>query len=350
MQKVIFADIKERIERELQQYSENLDESYGLKGLSPLLSDKIKDFISREGKRIRPVLFCIGYLGFAEKIAEGLYKSALSFELLHDFMLIHDDVIDKSDTRRGKPSMHVMLEREIPKRKHIKFNGNDMAIVLGDVMYAMALDAFLEIEEEKNRKERALRKLIFSALFTGSGEFMELLLVAEQIEKVTRDDIYKVYDHKTANYTFSSPLAVGATLAGAKKEQIEQLVNYGMSLGRAFQIKDDIMGVFGSSSETGKSAFTDIKEAKKTILVWHAFNHSGEKDKKRIQEIFSKTSPTLSDLRAMREIIVRSGSLKYAKKEVRIFKRRAECILGNVGMRSEYSEALKSFSAKTVSI
>jgi geranylgeranyl diphosphate synthase type I len=216
--------------------------------------------VLREGKRIRPLLFLTGYSGFTNKPAPGLYTSALSFELLHDFMLIHDDIIDKSDTRRGKPSMHALLNNYLKGTPNLKFSGEDLAIVLGDVIYAMAINAFLYIKEEKERKERALKKFVEAAMYTGSGEFIELIYGIKKLDKIKKEDIYKVYDFKTAYYSFASPLAIGAILAGAGKKQVDNIFKYGICLGRAFQIKDDIICMFDTEERTGKSSLTDLQE------------------------------------------------------------------------------------------
>ncbi|MDD5060118.1 MAG: polyprenyl synthetase family protein, partial [Candidatus Omnitrophica bacterium] len=149
----MFLRIKIRIEKELSSYVQAIDKIYSLKRLSPILFKSIKEFILREGKRIRPILFCIGYLSYNKKTPPGLYRSALSLELLHDFMLVHDDIIDKSNMRRGKPSMHSLLKNYLAGCKETKFDSKDLAIVVGDVMYAMALDAFLAVKENKDRKE-----------------------------------------------------------------------------------------------------------------------------------------------------------------------------------------------------
>ena len=156
----------------------------------------------------------IGYLGYAGKTAPSLYRSAASLELLHDFMLVHDDIIDKSDTRRGQPSMHALLNKYLKNHRDIKFTGEDLAIIAGDVMYAMALHAFLSVREDPKNKEASFKKLIEAALYTGTGEFIELILSLKNIDAITKNDIYKIYDLKTANYTFSTPLVMGATLAG----------------------------------------------------------------------------------------------------------------------------------------
>ncbi|MDD5115704.1 MAG: polyprenyl synthetase family protein [Candidatus Omnitrophica bacterium] len=342
--------MKIRIEKELSSYIKEIDRLYSLSSLSPLLFRNIRDFICRPGKRVRPILFCIGYLGFSGKPAAGLYRSALSLELLHDFMLVHDDIIDKSDTRRGLASMHILLNRYLKGSKNVKFNGEDLAIVAGDVMYAMGLDAFLSVKENARRKEEALRKLISAALYTGSGEFIELLLGAKPLEDVSKDEIYKIYDYKTANYTFASPLTMGSSLAGAKASQTKELFSYGILLGRAFQIRDDIIGTFGKEKETGKSNLTDIKEAKRTLLIWHAFKHAGNKDRLAIKKIMDGRLSSGSGLLEIRRIIVRCGSLAYAEKQIRELFLKAGKHLEGLKMKTPYKQALDNFSRKILKV
>jgi len=338
--------IKNRIKKELRVYVGAINKLYSLNKLSPILFKNIKEFICRDGKRIRPILFCIGYLGFSKKAPCGLYRSALSLELLHDFMLVHDDIIDKSDKRRGKPAMHALLRSSLGQNKKVKFKGEDLALVAGDVMYAMALDAFLAVRENMQRKEETLKKLFLAALYTGSGEFIELLLGIKPIEKVTRQDIYKIYDYKTAHYTFASPLTMGATLAGAKPHQIKKLYAYGMLVGRAFQIKDDILGTFGTVKGIGKSNLTDIKEAKRTLLVWYAFNHAGKKDRLTIKRIMENKVTQDAELIKMRSIITATGALAYAQDQIKYLYRQALNQIHNLSMDQKYKQTLDNFSQK----
>lgn len=343
----MFLEIKNRVESELSRYILSIDRLYSLNKISPILFKHIKDFVSGDGKRIRPILFIIGYLGFAKKVAPGLYRSALSLELLHDFMLVHDDIIDKSQTRRGRPSMHAALNQYLAGYKGtIKFNGQDLSIVAGDVMYAMAIHAFLSVKEDMQRKETALKKLIEAVIYTGSGEFIELLYGVKNIEEISKADIYKIYDLKTANYTFASPLSIGAILAGAKKDQIEKLFNYGIYLGRAFQIKDDILGIFGSEDEIGKSNLTDLQEAKKTILIWYAYNNSTKENKSTIKSILSKAKVDKRDLLKMRKIITKSGALDYAQKEIARLLKKAQTINASSKMYPPYKNFLYNYSLK----
>lgn len=343
-------EIKNRIEVELKNYLAYLNKLYSLSTLSPVIFNSIRDFASRSGKRVRPCLFVIGYKGFSRKNPEHLYRSAISLEFLHNFMLVHDDIIDKSDTRRGRPSMHIMLDKYLKGRKNIKFDGKDLAIVIGDIMYAFSIHSFLAIEENMERKELALKKLVQAAVYTGSGEFIELFSGITDIGRISKKDIYKIYDFKTANYTFASPLAVGAILAGANKKQVDRLFDYGIYLGRAFQIKDDIIGLFNKESEIGKSNLTDIREAKKTILVWYAYNNADKNTRHRIKAILSKENAGRNDLNIMRRIARDSGALSYAEEEIKLCLNKASNILSTLSMRKNYKDFLESYSRKLLAL
>ena len=295
--------IKNKLENKLASYLDQLDKKYSLKKISPILFKHIREFALRKGKRVRPTLFIIGYLGFTKKPASGIYTSALSLELLHDFMLVHDDIIDKSELRRDKPTMHILLGRYLKRSRNIKFSGQDLAIVAGDVMYALALDTFMAVKENPMRKEAALKKLFQAAMFTGSGEFIELLSGTKDISKISREDIYKIYDFKTAYYTFGFPLTMGAVLAGANEKEIKKLFRYGVYLGRAFQIKDDILGMFNEEKEIGKSTLCDLQEAKKTLLIWQAYKKALPRQKSAIRRILTKNKIVKQDLIKMRQIV-----------------------------------------------
>ncbi|MFH0738837.1 MAG: polyprenyl synthetase family protein [Candidatus Omnitrophota bacterium] len=343
--KTLSCAIKNRLDRELDNLISGMDKAYSLGKISPLLVKSIKEFVLRDGKRIRPLLFIIGYLGFTKKAASGLYKSALSMELLHDFMLIHDDIIDKSATRRGKPSMHALLNNYLKGSSRLKFSGEDLAIVLGDVVYAMAINAFLYIKEEKKRKERALKKFVEATMYTGTGEFIELIYGIKKLNAIKKEDIYKVYDFKTAYYSFASPLAIGAILAGASQRQVDNIFKYGICLGRAFQIKDDIICMFDTEEKTGKSSLTDLQEGKKTLLVWYAYNHCSRQDKTTIKNIFRKEKVDKKDFLKMRGILIASGALDYSKKEISCLMHKAGGYNEDSGIKAKYKKLLHEYCA-----
>jgi len=342
--------VRTKIEQQLKRFIQKIDQTYSLSKISSLLFRSIKEFMLREGKRIRPLLFCVGYLGFAKKTAPNLYTSALSWELMHDFLLVHDDIIDKSDIRRGKPSMHNMLNGYLKKYKNLKFNGQDLSIVVGDVMYAMAIHSFLSIKEDSSRKEKALKKFIEAVIYTGSGEFIELLYAKEDLAKIKKEQIYKIYDFKTSYYSFSSPLSTGAILAGASQREVDRLFKFGIYLGRSFQIQDDILGLFSEEKIIGKSILSDLKEAKKTLLIWYAYNNSTLKDKLTMRKIFKKAEIRKSDLLKIRRIVAKCGALDYAKSEIARFMKAAENIIASSGIRPQYQKFLISYSGEILKL
>ncbi|MFH2138770.1 MAG: polyprenyl synthetase family protein [Candidatus Omnitrophota bacterium] len=345
----MFNKLKNKLDSELIKFIAYTNIRYGLSGISPLLFDNMKQFILREGKRIRPILFIVGYKGFSQKNPKNLFRSALAIELLHDFLLVHDDIVDNSDLRRGKPSMHKLMEQKI-KSKKAGFSGKDLAMITGDIMYAIAIEAFLAINENPQRKEAALRKFIATACYTGCGEFIELLYSLEDISKIKKDQIYKIYDYKTAYYTFTAPLITGAILAGASKKQTDKLHKFGIALGRAFQIKDDILGIFAQEAKTGKSSLSDLQEAKKTLLIWHAYTHANTREKNQLKKILGKTKITLKDLEISRKIIINTKSLEYAKTQIRILLGQAQTTMRDLNMRPVYKKALLDYTQRILNI
>lgn len=337
-------EIKKRIEKELSKFVKKIDSLYSLSGISPLLFKNIKDFVLREGKRVRPILFVIGYLGYTKKPAANLYTTALAIELLHDFLLVHDDIIDKSATRRGKPSMHTMLNNFCARQKNIKFNGQDLALIIGDVMYAMSIHAFLAIQEKMERKEEALKRFIKAAMLTGSGEFIELIYSINDIEKISKKDILKIYDYKTAYYTFSSPLSTGAVLAGATRNQANKLFKYGIYLGRAFQIKDDMLSIFGDEKKMGKSGLADLQESKKTLVLWHAYHNSDKSNRILIKKILNKKNAHESDLGKIRKIVKDAGTAEFMKSEICKLIKNSQILIEASGIKPTYKNILVNYA------
>ncbi|MCK5591566.1 MAG: polyprenyl synthetase family protein, partial [Candidatus Pacebacteria bacterium] len=238
--------IKQNIDIHLAKVIDEAKKDYKLDKINPYLYACIKDFCLRDGKRIRPILLLLSYKGYnpkTKRIPSSLYRASSSIEMLHNFMLIHDDIIDKSDLRRGKPTMHKMLGKII---KTDSFNtlGLDLAIVVGDLIYSLAIDSFLSIDEEPARKQKALKYVIQTATFTAVGEFIDTLDGLRPVKDVKEKDVLLNYSLKTARYTFENPMVTGAILAGADNKEIKKLEKIGLLIGQAFQIQDDIIGMF----------------------------------------------------------------------------------------------------------
>ncbi|MCB9771443.1 MAG: polyprenyl synthetase family protein [Candidatus Omnitrophica bacterium] len=311
-------EIKEQIDKSLVRFLDKIKIDYKLHLVDPILYNSIREFSLRDGKRIRPILLALSYKGYRKnstRMSPSIYYASTCIELLHNFMLIHDDIIDRSDLRRGKPTLHRLLEKaaNIPEKERL---GQDLSLVAGDIVYALAIDAFLSINEELQRKERALKYFIQTAVFTAMGEFADTLHGVRGLNKVTEKDVFLNYTLKTARYTFDCPLVVGAILAGADNKDIKSLSKLGLLIGQAFQIQDDVIGIFDSEKNIGKSILSDLAESKKTILVCHAYRILKGKQKQEFLKIFTKNKKTYADLVAIRKIFIQAGSLTYSLKQI----------------------------------
>ena len=346
----MYKKIKEKIDLELADFIEKANKKYVLEDTSPLIYNSLKEYILRDGKRIRPFLVIMGFLGFNPKEAPGLYTTALSIEILHDFMLIHDDIVDRSQMRRGLPAMHTVLNTYLEKFENPDCTGEDLAIIIGDILYSIGLDAFLAVDVDLNLKEKALRRFVRAGVFTGMGEFYELENGLNPIETITKKSIYRTYELKTAFYTFAYPLCIGAALAGANDSDIEKLNEYGTYLGRAFQIKDDIIGMFEDEQSIGKSTLTDLEEGKKTILAWYGYQQGNKEQKSTIKSLLEKEKINTNDLCLMRKTLIDTGSLDYAKAQINEMKEKAKECLQSCSINPDHKTYLTEFAEKILKI
>jgi geranylgeranyl diphosphate synthase type I len=334
--------IRQQIDRSLESFMEQIKKDYKLHLVSPVLYDSIREFSLRKGKRIRPLLLILSYLGYCppkKKIPASLYHASTCIELLHNFMLIHDDIIDRSNLRRGKPTLHKLLEK-IVKTKEPQKLGADLGIIAGDIVYALAIDAFLSIQEAPQRKERALKYFIQTAAFTAMGEFIDTIYGYEKLSRITEKDVFLNYTLKTARYTFDCPLVTGAILAGAKNKETKKLSKLGLLVGQAFQIQDDIIGIFDSEKNIGKSILSDLVESKKTLLVWHTYQHLSPKKRKEFTTFFNKNKKNYADLLTVRKIFINAGSLDYSLKEIKSRLTKAVKIIESLQMHNQYKEII----------
>ncbi|MBF0594745.1 MAG: polyprenyl synthetase family protein [Candidatus Omnitrophica bacterium] len=348
--------LKKEIDTSIALFLDHVAKDYKLHLVDPLLLKSIREFSLREGKRIRPILLLLGYLGYSpkgKKTSRSLYNASTCIEFLHNFMLIHDDIIDCSDLRRGKPTMHRILNKTIPCANPDKL-GTDLAIIAGDIVYALAIDAFLSIKEDPLRKEQALKYFIQTAAFTAMGEFIDTVHGVNTLQHVKEKDVFLNYSLKTARYTFDCPLVTGAILAGAPKAEIPKLADFGLSIGQAFQIQDDIIGLFETEESIGKSILSDLDEQKKTLLIVHAYARLKGNSLKQLKTIFLKPKKSLADLEEMKALLIKAGSLHYALKAVDIRVAKARKTLSTLKMNTRQkdlvAEALFKFFDQSAKI
>lgn len=330
--------LRQEIDKSLASFLLRVKKEYRLQLINPVLYDSICEFSLREGKRIRPLLLVLSYLGYSKRIKkspQSLYNASTCIEFLHNFMLIHDDIIDCSNLRRGKPTLHRVLRKTIKCANPDKL-GVDLAIIAGDIVYALAIDAFLSIDEDSVRKERALKYFVQTAAFTAMGEFIDTIHGVDKVENIKEKDVFLNYSLKTARYTFDCPLVTGAILAGAPHNEIPLLAEFGLLIGQAFQVQDDVIGIFETEKNIGKSILSDLAEGKKTLLVAHAYEHLPRERRKKFTQIFNKPKKNYADLQAVRKIFIASGSLEYALKAVQTRVIKADAILKRLTLRDKY--------------
>ncbi|MCL2049072.1 MAG: polyprenyl synthetase family protein [Defluviitaleaceae bacterium] len=293
---------------------------------SPIMQAAIRDFYEqhKNGKRVRGALIKLGAEIGAEGAAgqvngEALAKIALAYEIFQTAILIHDDIIDKSPTRRGKTTIHAHGDSHL---------GISRAICIGDYGLFLANKILAESGLDPKILAKVLDFFADIQLKTIEGEVIDVMLPHSQEtahEKYMRD-VNKIYELKTAWYTIAGPLMLGAICGGADGEVLDGLRKFALPLGIAFQIKDDLLGIFGNEDVLGKPAISDILEKKQTILYGMA-----KRQEPRIDEHYGNPLADERSLEAVREIFTDTGAKKYAEDEIA---RLSQAALGAVAVKS----------------
>jgi geranylgeranyl diphosphate synthase, type I len=236
------------------------------------VSDTLEAFVLGGGKRLRPAFAYWGYRGAGGTDGDHVVAAAAALELVQASALIHDDLMDRSDTRRGEPSVHRRFERlhtAARWRGGARGFGDGAAVLLGDL--ALVWSDELLHASGAGLDELARARPVFDEMRTEVtvGQYLDLLTQATADTSLERAG--KVARYKSAKYTVERPLLFGAALAGAPAALHTAYSAFGLPLGEAFQLRDDVLGVFGDPAQTGKPAGDDLREGKRTYLVAAAF-------------------------------------------------------------------------------
>ena len=264
-------DLRSRIQATLDEFI--AEHRTVLKTVSPdvlPLVDSLETLL-KGGKRLRPAFAYWGYRSVGADDNENIIRAATSLEFLQACALIHDDVMDDSDVRRGNPSAHKQFESLHTGNQWAgepRNFGAGAAILIGDLALSWA-DELLGNSGLSNDEHRRAKK-IYDVMRTElmAGQYLDLL---EQVRgDTTHETALNVIRYKSAKYTIERPLHIGAAIAGASTAHQELLSEYGLALGEAFQLRDDVLGVFGDKVVTGKPAGDDLREGKQTMLIARA--------------------------------------------------------------------------------
>ncbi|MDQ5971969.1 MAG: Polyprenyl synthetase family protein [Patescibacteria group bacterium] len=284
---------------------------------SQLALDAYCSILTRGGKRLRGALVMEGYKMCGGTNQAMILQAARAIEMIHAYLLVIDDIQDRSLTRRGGPTAHVMLQK-VFKDKHLAETMATNGALLG-CHAAMMILANLDAPAELRNNVLSITNR--TLLVTVHGQIADPLL--KESPAVTENDILAMQDWKTATYTFLNPLHVGMVLAGADCHATDGITPYAHALGQAFQITDDIIGTFGDAAKTGKGTMDDIREGKQTLLVHYTLKHGSSKDAQFLRQQLGNPKLTKVSFTKCQQIIETSGALAYAKQQARYYAEQA---------------------------
>ena len=253
------------------------------------MASALRDYVLRGGKRLRGALVLLGH-DAGGGTREAALDPSLGVELLHAYLLIHDDFMDQDDVRRGGPTLHRALGGD-----HL---GASLALLCGSLCEAWAYDL---LGAAAPMAARTVQHVI-------AGQMADLR--APVGGELSPAEILEVQRAKTGTYTFELPLHLGAALAGGPHTLLDALSAYARPLGVAFQIADDLLGTFGAPEVTGKPNASDLREGKRTLLVARALERATPADAARLRAQLGKPD---ADVEELREILRRSGAEASAR-------------------------------------
>jgi len=310
------ANFKVEIDQELEKYlKQKVGEAKKISPFTGELMEHIADFSLRGGKRIRPALMYYSYMAHGGKNKKEALKVSMAIELSETYLLIHDDIMDDGTLRRGGMTIHESYRQMADEKYNHNSNprslGNSLGILAGDLACALSNEIIANSRFKPDIIKRTL--LEFNNVYISECYGQTLDIFSELRDDINEKDVLLTHKLKTVPYTFDGPVKIGAILAGASKEDLENLSKYSVPLGIAFQIQDDILGMFGSEEKLGKPVTSDLQEGKKTLLILDALKKANANDKEIIELNLGNKRATIRGLRAVRKIVENTGALEKSK-------------------------------------
>jgi len=289
-------DIKEELTKRADFFNGQLEKF--LKNGSPeKLYDAARHLPFAGGKRLRPCMAMLSCEAVEGDIINVIPLS-ISIELIHNFTLVHDDIMDKSTLRRGKDTVHIKYSEPT-------------AIIAGDLLFTKAFESMHKIQANLEVFKNVEYGLIDCIREICEGQQMDMGF--EKRNNVTEEQYKEMIRKKTA-VLFQYSSEAGAILGEATKEQENALNQYGLSLGLGFQIWDDYLDISSKKEILGKDIGNDIRNGKKTLIAVHSINSSEGKEKKQLEQIFGNRNATEEEIKNVYRILEKTGSIEYAKK------------------------------------
>ena len=319
---------------------DDLEQALGSFAIQKELVRSYQQYISG-GKRVRGALVELGHNAGTRN--GDILPPSVGVEIIHSFLLIHDDFMDRDDMRRNKPTVHRIYEnwgREHLDHPDPKHYGNSMAITLGDLGYCWGNELIINSEFSTDRKISAMRYL---------GDVLEKTIYGQSLDLsqqlVTREeDAMRVCLLKTANYTFTGPLRFGGILGEADNTQLSAMKVFGDSIGVAFQLRDDELGLFGNEDQLGKPIGSDVREGRNTLLFLKTIERATDLERCQLKSIHGKSDIEIAELDIIREIATRTEALAYCQTLTRDLVNKGCSAIKDVTHDMEHREILESLA------
>jgi geranylgeranyl diphosphate synthase type I len=327
-----------------------LDEQAGrLAALGPdaaRLLDEARRAVSG-GKRFRAAFCYWGYQAVRPEVEDeaALARACASLELLHASALVHDDLMDASDTRRGRPATHRAFEAEHRRdgwRGDPEQYGAAAAILLGDLLLSWSEELLRRCGLPAERVGPALEVFDACRAEVIAGQFLDVSVQARGRADV--DTAMTVLRYKSAKYSIERPLHIGAALAGADAATLERLSAFGLPLGEAFQLRDDLLGVFGDPATTGKPAGDDLVEGKRTVLVALALDAAPDEDAIRLDRALGRPLDE-AEVDRLRDVIDASGAHAQVEEVIAALAEHAVAGLAQAGVQERAGQVLRQLAS-----
>jgi len=297
--------------------------------------------ILQGGKRIRPYLSFLSYKAYGGKEDSKVIKLLVFIEIFHAFCLVHDDIIDKADYRHGVSTIHKFATDKtgVTNLSSIHF-GNSIAILIGDFLFSWAFELILKNKDFEEKELKKIINIFFNMVDEVIvGQFIDINISSE--EKSNEEMIYQKMLLKTASYSFIHPLMIGASLVKEIKNG-EFFKGFGLFLGTAFQIQDDLFDIIYDSGEIHKSSFNDIAQHQRTIFTNYIFEKGTRKQREILQTYFGKKVDEKGE-KILREIFHKSGAIKYGKSLIENNIKKAKELLKKEKIAEKYKDLFFEF-------
>lgn len=281
------------------------------------LVDALADLITAGGKRLRPALVHYSYLACGGDEPRRVLPLALASEILHAYLLVHDDIMDHAEVRRGRPTAHASFRQrhhERGWRGDAADHGRSVGILVGDLAASYAFDLLTQVEAEPEQRRRLERCFATMSQEVIHGQYLELLMSFE--EAPTEADLRRVLQLKSGRYSVERPIQMGALAAAAEPEVLAALSRYGSALGEAFQLQDDLLGMFGDAETVGKPVGGDLAEGKFTFLIYHALEAASPEERAWLESVRGRPEAAAEADERVRHLIEANGALARVREMV----------------------------------